>query len=236
MNVAIIVAAGRGMRMGGDVPKQFQMLAGVPLIVHTLQRFDASEAIHASTLVVPEEWCARASAFSEMHGISKLTNIVAGGATRSESVWLALQSLDAGRTGIVAVHDGARPFVTPADINRVVRHAQQTGAAILTTAATDTIKEVADGHVIRTLTRESLRHALTPQCFRYELLRRAYAEAQDLRDATDDSALVERLGAQVSALDGDAGNIKITRPEDWTLAERIVESQRSESQKSKDKY
>lgn len=228
MNVAIVVAAGRGIRMGGDVPKQFHVLAGVPLVIHTLRCFDASDAIHATTLVVPEEWRARASAFSEEYGLSKLTNIVAGGATRSESVWLALQSLEAARTGIVAVHDGARPFVTPADINRVVRRAEQTGAAILATAATDTIKEVADGRVSRTLTRANLRHALTPQCFRYELLRRAYTETdtQCLQDATDDSALVERLGAQVFVLDGDTGNIKITRPEDWTLAEKMLDVRR----------
>jgi 2-C-methyl-D-erythritol 4-phosphate cytidylyltransferase len=229
MNVAIIVAAGRGMRMGGDEPKQFQMLAGVPLVIHALRRFDASETIHSSTLVVPEEWCARASRFREDYGLNKLINIVAGGSTRSESVWYALQSLDAESTGVVAVHDGARPFVTSSDINRVVRHAEQAGAAILTTAATDTIKEVIAGRVTRTLTRTNLRHALTPQCFRYELLRRAYTEAnaQDLRDATDDSALVERLGAHIYALDGDTANIKITRPEDWTRAEIIIESQRS---------
>lgn len=227
MNIAIIVAAGRGMRMGGgDVPKQFQTLAGVPLVIHTLRRFDASETIHASTLVVPEEWQARAARLGAEFGLSKLTNIVAGGATRSESVWLALQTLDAAHTEIVAIHDGARPFVTPADINRVVRLAEQTGAAILTTAATDTIKEVADGRVTRTLTRANLRHALTPQCFRYELLRRAYTEvhAQDLHGATDDSLLVERLGAQVSVLDGDTGNIKITRPEDWERAEKMSDA------------
>lgn len=227
MNVAIIVAAGRGMRMKDEsgTPKQFRHLKGTPLIVHTLRCFELSEAIDEIVVAVPAD--ARRSFLSirEQYAINKLKSAVTGGDTRAESVWRALESLDALRTEIVAVHDGARPFVTPADIDRVVCRARESGAAILTMAATDTIKEVEDGRVLRTLPRSRLRHALTPQCFRYELLCQAYLQAQatDWREATDDSALVESLGVTVDAIDGDDRNIKITRPEDWATAERMME-------------
>ena len=116
-----------------------------------------------------------------------------------------------------------RPFVTPDEIGRTVRAAEETGAAILAAPAVDTIKEVEDGRVARTLERARLRRALTPQCFRYELLRRAYEQEPWLVSAaTDDSSLVEALGAPVRVVEGDPRNIKITRPEDIALAEILL--------------
>jgi 2-C-methyl-D-erythritol 4-phosphate cytidylyltransferase len=148
---------------------------------------------------------------------------VPGGATRAESVWRGLQSVRAAIARIIAVHDGVRPFVAPDEIAETVRAAEESGAAILAAPATDTIKEVKGGLVQRTLARSSVRHALTPQCFRYELLRRAYEQAGELSaDMTDDSALVERLGVQVSVVEGHPRNIKITRPADIALAEVIL--------------
>jgi 2-C-methyl-D-erythritol 4-phosphate cytidylyltransferase len=126
---------------------------------------------------------------------------------------------------IIAVHDGVRPFVTPDEISRTVEAAQATGAAILVAPVVDTIKEVRDDKVARTLERARLRRALTPQCFRYSILRRAYEESRSLgEEVTDDSLLVEQLGLAVTFVEGDARNIKITRPEDIALAEMLLKS------------
>ncbi|HEV2803194.1 MAG TPA: 2-C-methyl-D-erythritol 4-phosphate cytidylyltransferase [Pyrinomonadaceae bacterium] len=225
MNVAIIVAAGRGVRAGGEVPKQFRMVGGAPLLLHTLRRFEACAAVDEIVLVAPVEEtnALLRSAGSEL---KKVARVVEGGATRTESVWRGLESLDASAVELVAVHDGVRPFVTPEEIERTMRAAADAGAAVLCAPVVDTIKVCEEGRVARTLAREKLRRALTPQCFRYELLRRAYerAHAEGL-EATDCSALVELLGARdvlVAIVEGDARNIKITRPEDFALAELLL--------------
>jgi 2-C-methyl-D-erythritol 4-phosphate cytidylyltransferase len=226
MNVAIIVAAGRGTRAGGDEPKQFRALAGIPLIIHTLRRFEACAAVDEIVLVAPAaETTFRVAA--DRYELKKLGRIVEGGQTRTESVWRGLESLQAGEVEVVAVHDGVRPFVTPEEIERTVRAAAETGAAILCAPVVDTIKVCEGAGITRTLARESLRRALTPQCFRYELLRRAYERARAGGiEATDDSALVEMLGAPVAAIEGDARNIKITRPEDFAFAEILLTESR----------
>ncbi|MDT7602376.1 MAG: 2-C-methyl-D-erythritol 4-phosphate cytidylyltransferase, partial [Acidobacteriota bacterium] len=196
MNVAIIVAAGRGVRAGGGRAKQFRELAGAPIIVHTLRRFEQCASVTQTILVVPSTEVTSCLSFGDEHDLKKLSRVVAGGESRTESVWRGLQEVDAATAEAVAVHDGVRPFVAPAEIDTVVAAALEHGAAILVAPAFDTIKEVAGGRIVRTLEREHLRRALTPQCFRYELLRRAYerALAEEDFDATDDSALVERLG------------------------------------------
>jgi len=222
MNVAIIVAAGRGTRAGGDEPKQFRALAGVPLIIHTLRRFEACGAVDEIVLVAPvEETTSRVAAYRDE--LKKLARIVEGGATRTASVWRGLEFLNAGEVEIVAVHDGARPFVSPEEIERTMRAAVESGAAILCAPVVDTIKVCDAGRITYTLPRENLRRALTPQCFRYELLRRAYEHARaEGVEATDDGALVEMLGAHVAVVEGNARNIKITRPEDFALAEVLL--------------
>ena len=225
MNVAIIAAAGQGTRLRGNVAKQFLELAGVPVIIHTLKKFEQCRAIQEVVLVLPAPDAAGFPELAGKYGLRKLARVVPGGATRGESIWRGLQSVRAATAEIIAVHDGVRPFVTPAEIERTVRAAQMSGAAILTAPAVDTIKEVEDGHVVRTLERSRLRRALTPQCFRYELLRRAFEQSPELvSSATDDSSLVELLGGTVTVIEGDARNIKITRPEDIALAEILLES------------
>ena len=223
MNIAIIAAAGQGTRFGGNVAKQFLELAGVPVIIHTLRKFERCAAIQEIVLVLPAPETASFLQLASSYGLRKLARVVPGGASRGESVWRGLQSVRAATAGIIAVHDGVRPFVTPAEIESTVRAAEMCGAAILTSQAVDTIKEVEDDKVVRTLERARLRRALTPQCFRYELLRRAFEREPSLvAGATDDSSLVEALGAPVSIIEGDARNIKITRPEDIALAEIIL--------------
>ncbi|MCA1591387.1 MAG: 2-C-methyl-D-erythritol 4-phosphate cytidylyltransferase [Acidobacteria bacterium] len=225
MNVAIIAAAGQGTRLGGGRAKQFREISGTPIIIHTLMRFEQCATIKEVIVVVPAECAAEVATLTGKYGLRKVARVVRGGSTRTESIWRGLQAVRAATAGVVAVHDGVRPFVTPEEIDRTVREAEATGAAILAAPVVDTIKEVEGGHVARTLERARLWHAQTPQCFRYELLRRAYelALAEQL-EATDDSALVERLGATVSVVKGDARNIKITAPRDIALAEVIVQS------------
>ncbi len=225
MNVAIIAAAGQGTRAGGGRAKQFREISGTPIIIHTLRRFEQSTTICEVLVVVPAGEQAELLALAARHGLRKLARVVAGGATRTESIWRGLQTVRAATARIVAVHDGVRPFVTPEEIDRTVEEADRSGAAILAAPVVDTIKEVKAGRVARTPERGRLWRALTPQCFRYELLRRAYERAlAEGLEATDDSALVERLGAEVSIVEGDARNIKITTAQDIALAELIVQS------------
>jgi 2-C-methyl-D-erythritol 4-phosphate cytidylyltransferase len=223
MNVAIIAAAGQGTRLGGGRPKQFLELAGIPIIIHTLKRFEQCAEIQEVIVVLPAEDTTNFLALVGKHGLRKLARVVPGGATRGESVWSGLQSVRAATAEIIAVHDGVRPFVTPEEITETVLAARASGAAILTAPVVDTIKETEDGKVAGTLDRARLRRALTPQCFRYELLRRAFEQSPEIvKSATDESSLVERLGAQVSIVEGDARNIKITRPEDLAFAEILL--------------
>lgn len=224
MNVAIIAAAGQGTRMGRRTAKQFLELAGLPVIIHTLKCFERCDAIHEIVVTLPEPDAASFQALAEQHGLRKLTRVVPGGATRASSVAHGLQAICAATAEIIAVHDGVRPFVTPDEISRTIEAARASGAAILAAPATDTIKEVENDVVQRTLTRNNLRHALTPQCFQYELLRRAYEQLNEVNAAevTDDSFLVERLGVRVSVVEGSARNIKITRPEDLAFAEILL--------------
>lgn len=234
MNIAIIAAAGQGTRLGGARAKQFLELAGVPVIIHTLKKFEQCAAIQEVYVVLPEPDAAGFLALANKYDLRKLTRVVPGSATRAQSVWRGLESISPAPVEIVAVHDGVRPFVTPEEIERTVRAAEKSGAAILTAPVVDTIKEVEDNHVARTLERTRLQRALTPQCFRYELLLRAFEQSPDLiASATDDSSLVEALGATVTVVEGDPRNIKITRPEDIALGE-ILLKQESEhrSQKS----
>ncbi|MBA3355756.1 MAG: 2-C-methyl-D-erythritol 4-phosphate cytidylyltransferase [Pyrinomonadaceae bacterium] len=222
MNVAIIAAAGQGTRMGGNRAKQFLELAGTPIIIHTLRSFELCDAIQEIILVLPAPDTAGFLAIAEKHRLRKLSQIVPGGTTRAESVLRGLLAVRSA-TEIIAVHDGVRPFVTSDEITKTVKAAEANEAAILTAAVTDTIKEVSNGIVARTLPRKVLRRSLTPQCFRFELLRRAYEQADVLDpDLTDESALVERLGVKVTIVEGSSRNIKITNQEDLVVGEAIL--------------
>lgn len=223
MNSAIIAAAGAGIRMASDRPKQFLLLAGTPVIFHTLRAFEQCASIDEVVVVLPPEESAGFLSMAGKFGLRKIARVVPGGATRAESVKRGLTSIRAATAEIVAVHDGVRPFVTADEIDSTVAAAQTDGAAILVAPVTDTVKQVSDGSVVRTLDRAPLRRALTPQCFRYELLREAYQRA-DVSDSslTDESVLVEQLGHRVTAIEGSPKNIKITTPEDLLIAEALL--------------
>ena len=223
MNVAIIAAAGQDTRMGGKRAKQFLQLAGIPIIIHTLQAFEACEAIQEIILVLPEADVRDFSAVARPYKLGKVRAVVSGGVTRASSVLKGLQAVKANDNDIVVVHDGSRPLVTAAEITQAVRAAEVSGAAILVAPLVDTVKEVRDGAVTRTIPRDQLRRALTPQCFRYGILRQAYEQVDELDPSpTDESSLVERLGVAVTVVEGSSRNIKVTRPEDLSIAEAMM--------------
>lgn len=223
MNTAIIAAGGRGTRFKSERPKQFLELLGKPLILHTLDRFERCEAIDEIILVLPDDELNDFIHIAEAAGIAKLKRVVAGGSTRAESVRNGLDAVDTAAE-VVAVHDGARPLVASDEIARVVSRAAETGAACLVAPLTDTIKTVSDGSITGTVDRNKLRRALTPQAFRYEVLRRAFAGATLSDEVTDECLLVERLGVAIAAVEGDPRDIKITRPDDIVVAEAYLVS------------
>jgi len=223
MNIAIIAAAGAGTRMASDRPKQFLLLAGKPVIFHTLKVFEECDSIDEVIVVLPAAESAGFLSLAGKYGVRKVARVVPGGSTRADSVKRGLMTIRSATAEIVAVHDGVRPFVTVEEIDHTVAAAKSDGAAILVAPVTDTIKQVSDEQVVKTLDRGALRRALTPQCFRYELLRDAYQHA-DVNDQslTDESALVEQLGRPVRIVEGSARNIKITTLEDLAIAEGFL--------------
>jgi 2-C-methyl-D-erythritol 4-phosphate cytidylyltransferase len=226
MNVVIVVAAGKGTRLGGARPKQFLEVRGVPVIIHTLRQFERCKEINEVITVLPAEDTAGFESLTKQFELKKAGRIVTGGATRAQSVRNGLNAID--DADIVAVHDGVRPFVTPEEIDQVVAAARENGAAVLTAPVADTIKRVHDGRIIETVSRVELRRALTPQCFRFAILKRAYETLDELESSgpeiTDDSLLVERLGVEVVTVEGSARNIKITNEEDLAFCEAILKS------------
>jgi 2-C-methyl-D-erythritol 4-phosphate cytidylyltransferase len=222
MNTAIIVAGGTGNRFGSERPKQFLEILGKPIIQYSLERFDAAPSVDSIIVVVAgselENFTRLVAGFRQ----SKVERVVAGGTTRAESVANGLRAIDR-ECGVVAVHDAARPLVTVDEIERTIAAASECGAACLTAPVTDTIKQVDGERITETLDRNVLRRALTPQAFRFELLKKAFAAAADLgANVTDESFLVEMLGHPVAAVPGSTMNVKITLPEDLIVVEAFI--------------
>lgn len=217
---AIIVAAGASARMGAAGDKTLADLAGEPLIARTVDAFERCAAVECVALVVSERNRAAVAAIREANGWSKTLPPVLGGARRQDSVRAGLEALPKD-CGWIIVHDGARPFVSPALIEAGIEAAHPTGAAVAVVPAFDTVKRVAlDGSVAETLDRAELRMAQTPQVFRRDVLERAHAEVAD--DATDDAAMTERVGVEVRTFAGARGNIKVTTAEDLRVEEAWV--------------
>lgn len=219
---AIIPAAGMGLRMGSNVPKQFLLLDGKPILHHTLSVLDQCSVVDEIILVVSEKEIGKAKhQIQESH--PKISKIVMGGEERQDSVGNGLQSLDS-ETDIVVVHDGVRPFVTPDIIRETVEAARDFGAAITAIPVSDTIKKVnEEGLVERTVDRGGLWRVQTPQTFQVALLKEAFAKARaDKFYGTDESSLIEYLGREVKVIAGSEFNIKITRSEDLILGEKIA--------------
>lgn len=224
MNTAIIVAAGLGKRFGAEKPKQFIEVFGKPLIVYTLQKFENCPAIDEIILVLPSEEAENFSQTAAKFKIKKLRKITTGGQSRAESVLNGLNFVS-GPVEIIAVHDGARPLVAIEEITRTIEKARECGAACLVGKVTDTIKKVENGKIVQTVDRSKLRRALTPQCFQYEILKRAFAENAIDETITDESFLAEKLKIEVSIIEGNDRNIKITTPEDLIFAANLLKEQ-----------
>jgi len=210
--------------MGSHVPKQFLTLGGQPLLVHSLRVLEAADQIDGIILAVPEgdrEFCL--TEIVSRHEFKKVTNIVAGGDQRQDSVGRALFAVSE-ETELVLVHDAVRPFLTLEMIRLVIEQATKHGAAMVAIPMRDTVKQVGPDRLIeRTVDRRNLWLAQTPQAFRRKLLREAHQKAErDGFQATDDAQLVERLGHRVAVVEGSTENIKVTRPEDLAIGEAIL--------------
>jgi 2-C-methyl-D-erythritol 4-phosphate cytidylyltransferase len=217
VSVAVIIpAAGSGSRFGGDIPKQFRMLGGKPILQRVVERFLVHERVGRIVVAVAELLLAEVKQTDRVR-------FVAGGATRQQSVANALAAI--ADEELVAVHDAVRPFFTYETFDALLDAAAEHGAAFPGLPVTDTIHVVRDETIVQTPERQLLFAAQTPQCFRTVVLRDVMARAAG-DDATDEAGLAARLGYPVRLVPGDAVNFKITRPEDLELAERMLEQAR----------
>ena len=226
---AILVAAGNSSRMGMGMSKQFLLLGGKPVIVHTLLAFERAASISSIVVVCRPEDQAAVQCLADQHAIGKLCAVVAGGATRQRSVAAGLAAVPK-ETEYLAIHDGARPLIRPEEIDATVQDARTYGAAALCTLVKDTIKmQNTDGFVCSTPDRSSLRAVQTPQVFERGLYEQAMqVAAQEGADYTDDCQLVEHLGKMVHLVTGGYTNIKITTPEDLPAAEALLKKERGD--------
>lgn len=219
----VVVAAGKGTRMGTAESKQFLPLCGKPVLVHTLEAFERMEDVSSIVLVVGEQDIARCQEYIDIYNLKKIKAVTAGGSERQASVYKGLVSL-AGETDWVMVHDGVRPFILPAHVTLCWQAAKQHGAAVLAVPVKDTVKVVSEtGRIESTPDRRRLWAIQTPQAFRLSALMEAHEQAE--RDGflgTDDAMLLERLGIPVHVVEGSYTNFKITTPEDLQWAEFLL--------------
>jgi 2-C-methyl-D-erythritol 4-phosphate cytidylyltransferase len=221
---AVIVSAGRGQRFMEGEKKQFHLLAGKPILAHTLEKFQACPLIrHVLLVVAHEDMEYSMKEIVEKYRCRKVFRIVPGGRKRQDSAKNGIEALPKD-SEIVVIHDGVRPFVTKEIIQDSIHLAVRFGAVVTAMPVKDTIKvSEPDGTVLRTLEREALWQAQTPQTFKVDLIREAYQKAaRDGFVANDDASLVERLGIRVHLLPGSYTNIKITTPEDLLLAQLFL--------------
>ena len=217
---AVIVAAGTASRMGG-IDKVMAQLEGEPMILRTVRTFVKCDAIKEIVIVTRPDLIVQITNLCK--NFEKVIAVVAGGASRQESVQLGLNALT-GKCKLVAVQDGARPLITEAVIDRTVRAAHTYGAAAPAIPVKDTIKVVRGGVVDHTPDRKTLNAVQTPQVFDFDLLRGALKKAkEDGAEVTDDCSAVERLGMSVKIVEGDERNIKVTTPMDLHIAKLLLE-------------
>jgi 2-C-methyl-D-erythritol 4-phosphate cytidylyltransferase len=219
----VVVAAGRGSRLGRETPKQYQPIGGVPMVLRAVRAFVTHPDVAQVALVLPLADAEHPPAF--LRGVAGAgLMVVAGGAERADSVAAGLRALGPDCT-VVLVHDAARPFVERAVIDAVIAYARAGEGAIAAVRVTDTLKQAAPDdptQVARTVPRDALWRAQTPQGFPRAVLERAHAAAREAGSATDDASLVERTGVPVRLVPDSPRNMKVTTPEDLALAELLV--------------
>ncbi|MBZ5609656.1 MAG: 2-C-methyl-D-erythritol 4-phosphate cytidylyltransferase [Acidobacteriia bacterium] len=236
MKVSVILpAAGLGTRMGRSVPekagtsrKQFMLLEGSPILLHTIRKFVSCSEVSEIVVALRGDDLDWVRGLLAAEKFSKPVRLVQGGESRQESVENALATLQPG-TDLVAVHDAVRPFIEHQVLDKVFAEASETGAAIVGIVPVDTVKQVHRNKIRQTIPRERLILAQTPQVFRFDLLKQAFAKArEDGFAGTDESSLVERLDqVEVSVIPGSDRNIKITKPSDMDLARLFLAEEMS---------
>ena len=214
----IIVAGGSGSRMGSATPKQFLELLGLPILVHTLKKFQQSIADGEIILALPEKEQSTWQSLCETHQFDVPHQIVNGGESRFHSVQNALQKVK--EKSIVAIHDGVRPLVSETVIKNCMQSAEKFGAAIPTLPMQDSIRKISDNGS-QIADRNQFVLVQTPQCFQSDIILKAYQ--QDYQNSfTDDASVVEQLGYTIYLVEGNKENIKITTPEDLKMAEVLI--------------
>jgi len=218
--VALVVAAGRGLRAGTDIPKQYSALAGQPVLLWTLRRVLAHESLDGCLVVIHADDRARYDNCVAAFDDPRLLDPALGGADRQASVRLGLEALAGLSPDHVLIHDAARPLVSRDVVDRVLAKTMATGAALAAMPVIDTLWRDAAGTVSEPVSRDKLWSAQTPQGFRYDMILKAHRRAAP--GATDDVAIAHAAGHEVSLVAGDVNNFKITLPEDFARAEKIL--------------
>ncbi len=225
---AIVVAAGKGARMQSELKKQFLPLLGMPVLSHTLEAVEKSDLIEEIILVVSEEDILTAKDIVAAADLEKVTKIVAGGKNRAESVAKGLAEVP-DDVDIVLIHDGVRPCVSEALVEECIRNAMEYGASALGVKPKNTIKRISkDGFIEETVNRDELVEMQTPQCFRTDLIKKAYEDFDS--SATDDCALVESLGVKIHITEGSYANLKLTTREDLLMLSALIDAEYGEDE------
>lgn len=222
---AVVPAAGAGTRMGSEVKKQFCLLKGKPVIVHTLQKLEHCADVDEVAVAVPESSIAEMEKLVRQYRLHKVSKIIAGGPKRQDSVYNVIKRLHLKDSDILLVHDGVRPFIETKRIALLLNVCKEFGAAVLAVQPKDTIRRSTDGIFFdQTLDRNALWLIQTPQAFKAKILLKAFTKAKkDRFYSTDEAALVEKINIKVRIVEGNYDNIKITTPEDLELGILIYE-------------
>ena len=219
----IIVAGGKGVRMGGDVPKQFRLLNGKPLVMATIENLYAMDVTMRIMLVLPKEQLELWDELCAQYEFSVPVKVVTGGTTRFHSVQNGLAAIDDADEALVGIHDGVRPFLAMKVFDELFREAAINGAVVPVVAVNDSMRRFIGGEgATEPVPRDRYRLVQTPQVFKLSLLRKAYEQLY-VEEFTDDASVVEKMGEFVHVVEGNRENIKITTPFDFVLAKAIVE-------------
>ena len=220
---AVIVAAGISKRMNDGVDKLAVQLNGKPLLAWTISRFESTEIIDEIIVVTREDEIEKVEEMTRSEGFRKVSSVVKGGAYRQQSTRNGIDATS-NDSDVVLIHDGARPLIRSSDIKSIAESAEENGAALLAVPSKDTVKEVQNGIVTQTLPRDSVWLAQTPQGFRKELLQEALSSAEkEGYFGTDEASLVERIGKDVTIVEGHSSNIKVTFAEDIRIVRSLLE-------------
>ena len=220
MDYVIIVAGGQGLRMGLPVPKQFALVAGRPVLMHTIARFHEADPLLGIIVVLPADQHEYWNDLCREHDFRIEHTVVSGGETRFHSSQNGLRAIPDDVDGVVGIHDGVRPFVSVQVIRRCYAEARRSGSAIPVVPVVDTLRIVGEGNGSHSVDRSQFRAVQTPQVFSIGLLREAFRQ-QWRSEFTDDASVVEGIGVKIGMVEGNRENVKLTTPLDMLVAEEL---------------